>query len=484
MIATISDWIRSLPNWVALAVVFAAPALEASAFFGFLFPGEIAIFVGGVIAYEGRLSLGSVMAAAILGAIIGDTAGYWIGRRYGRRLLHFLFGKVPFVGKRLDRELDRARAYLQRRGGRAVFFGRYTAALRVLVPGLAGMSDMHYPRFLLWNVAGGATWAVLFVLLGYFAGAAWHEVERYASRIGLLLLGLILLVLIVVRVVRRYRSEPERAQALRARLAGIPPVAWGLRRFPAQAAWLGGRFVPRDPAGLPLTVVALVGVGCAVVLAILLPHVSHGNVTYLDASVQRYVLDHRSGWATETNRILTWAGSSAVLTPLVVLGGGVVIVRSRDWRPGVTLLCALGGAIALYNLVKLAVERPRPPASQMLVQVTGSSFPSGHATGSLAVYGMLSAVLWASSSSPRRVLLWLGAFLLAALAGLSRVYLGVHWFTDVLGGWALGGLWLATLLAVLLLARSRRVRRPPDGAEGEGADLAAPSEALSGTEPG
>ena len=178
MIAGISEFIRSLPSWVALLVVFLAPCLESSAFIGFLFPGEIAVFVGGVIAYDGRLGLGAVMAAAVLGAVIGDTVGYWVGRRYGRRLLHFLFGKVSFIRRNLDRELDKAQAYLKRRGGRAVFLGRYTAALRVLVPGLAGMSDMHYPKFLLWNVVGGGTWAVAVVLLGYYAGAAWHQVQK------------------------------------------------------------------------------------------------------------------------------------------------------------------------------------------------------------------------------------------------------------------------------------------------------------------
>jgi membrane protein DedA with SNARE-associated domain/membrane-associated phospholipid phosphatase len=479
MIATISDWIRSLPNWVALAVVFGAPALEASAFFGFLFPGEIAVFVGGVIAYEGRLGLGSVIVAAVAGAVIGDTVGYWVGRRFGRRLLHFLFGKVPFLGKRLDGELDRAQAYLKRRGGRAVFFGRYTAALRVLVPGLAGMSDMHYPRFLFWNVTGGATWAVLFVLLGYFAGAAWHEVERYASRVGLLLLALVVLAFIAVRVVRRYRSDPERARALRARAARVVPVAWLLRRFPEAAAWMGRRFAPREPVGLPLTFVAIVGAACAVSLALLIPGVSHARVTYLDSSVQRFVLDHRTAWATNVNDVVTWLGSTAVLAPLIAFVSAILVIRSRAWRPVAGMLVALGGAIVLYNALKLGIDRPRPPVSHMLVHVGGESFPSGHATAAVAVYGMLAAVLWARWSSPRRILVWPVAFVLASLVGLSRLYLGVHWFTDVLGGYALGGLWLAIVLSAMLVTASRARRTQPDDVFGTDASTPEEPEAVS-----
>src|SRR5204863_1062903 len=130
---------------------------------------------------------------------------------------------------------------VRRRGGRAVFFGRYTAALRALVPGLAGMSDMHYPRFLAWNVAGGATWAILFVLLGYFAGAAWHQVQTYASRVGLVLLALVIVGFVAARAVRRYRTDPEWAGAVRARIGGLGPVTWFRRRFPRSVAWVARR---------------------------------------------------------------------------------------------------------------------------------------------------------------------------------------------------------------------------------------------------
>jgi undecaprenyl-diphosphatase len=92
-----------------------------------------------------------------------------------------------------------------------VFLGRFTAALRVLVPSLAGMSRMHYPTFLAFNVAGAVAWGTAFTLLGYFAGASWRQVERVASRTGLVLLGLVIAgfaLAFVVRRIRRRRS-PE-----------------------------------------------------------------------------------------------------------------------------------------------------------------------------------------------------------------------------------------------------------------------------------
>src|SRR5712691_6460819 len=124
MLASLSDTILHLHGSVALAIVFLVPALEASAFLGFVFPGEIAVLLGGVLAYQGRVSLLSVIVAAVLGAVIGDSIGYLVGRRWGRTLLHGTVGRFPPIKRLLEKHLDAAQAYVRRRKGRAVFFGR------------------------------------------------------------------------------------------------------------------------------------------------------------------------------------------------------------------------------------------------------------------------------------------------------------------------------------------------------------------------
>src|SRR5438093_1630983 len=155
MLAGITEWILSLNGWFALAIVFLVPALEASVFLGFLFPGEIAVILGGVLAFNGRVPLLAVIAAAVTGAIIGDSIGYFVGRRWGRQILRSVGRRVPFLRHRIDEHLESAQAYLRRRGGAAVFFGRFTAAPRVMVPGLAGMAELPYGQFALYNAAGG-----------------------------------------------------------------------------------------------------------------------------------------------------------------------------------------------------------------------------------------------------------------------------------------------------------------------------------------
>jgi membrane protein DedA with SNARE-associated domain len=205
MISTVAEQILTLPAWAALTVVFALPALECSAFVGFVFPGELALILGGVLAYEGRVSLVAVMAAGIGGAAVGDSVGYAVGKRYGQRMLDASVGRFVKVG-----HLDRAKTYLAERGGKAVFFGRFTAALRVLIPGLAGVSGLEYRTFLSFNIASAVGWGSLSVMLGYLAGSSWRHVEQLASRIGLG--ALIVAVLVVLGGVL---ARPQRRSAVR-----------------------------------------------------------------------------------------------------------------------------------------------------------------------------------------------------------------------------------------------------------------------------
>jgi undecaprenyl-diphosphatase len=136
-----------------------------------------------VLANQHKLPLAAVLVAGIAGAIIGDTIGYWVGKRYGEALL----SKIP--NRILKPEhITRAEETIRNFGGKAVFVGRFTAALRALVPGMAGMSRIDYRRFLAWNALGGLLWASAFVILGYLAGSQYTRIEHYANYIGLALL--------------------------------------------------------------------------------------------------------------------------------------------------------------------------------------------------------------------------------------------------------------------------------------------------------
>ena len=195
------EHLLSLPAWLALSVVFVLPALESSVFLGFVVPGEVALLLGGVVAGQGHVALAAVAGAGIAGAIAGDSVGYAVGRRWGRRILEGALGR--FVRAE---HLDRAEHALSERGGWTVLVGRFTVALRVLVPGLAGMGRMPYRRFAVFNVAGAVLWGGLMVLAGYLAGANWRYVEHLFSAVGLGVTAVVVVLLVGVHLIRRRRT--------------------------------------------------------------------------------------------------------------------------------------------------------------------------------------------------------------------------------------------------------------------------------------
>lgn len=196
--AIVEDVLNSVPDWVLYLTVFLLPFLEASVFLGFVFPGETALVFGGVLAGRGQVSLSVLLILAVVGAITGDAVGYSVGRRYGTAL------QASRLGQRIgdDRWLT-TEAFLQRRGGTAVFFGRWTALLRAMVPGAAGMAKLPYRTFFLWNILGGTLWAVACVYGGYLIGDA---VSRYVANFGYVILGLVA-VAVAVHFVQKHRHR-------------------------------------------------------------------------------------------------------------------------------------------------------------------------------------------------------------------------------------------------------------------------------------
>jgi len=185
---------------VVLAVVFALPALEASTLIGVFVPGETAILLGGVLAWYGHVSLPSVLAAASLGAIVGDSVGYWVGSRWGSRIIEGPLGRV--IG---ERRWARARRHLARKGLWTVVVGRFPPVARTLVPVLAGSAHMPYRRFLVGNALGGVVWASAAALAGYLAGDAWQRVERVQQIVGLIALAVAAAALVLLRLRSRRR---------------------------------------------------------------------------------------------------------------------------------------------------------------------------------------------------------------------------------------------------------------------------------------
>jgi membrane protein DedA with SNARE-associated domain len=139
-------------------------------------PGETALIAAAVLASQDHLQIEFVIAIAAAAAIVGDNIGYLLGARLGRRFLE----RPGWFYERRMTAVAAGDALFRSHGGKAVFLGRWVAVLRVWAAWLAGMSDMPWRSFLLWNALGGIAWATCFGLLGYFGGeAAAHVVTRF-----------------------------------------------------------------------------------------------------------------------------------------------------------------------------------------------------------------------------------------------------------------------------------------------------------------
>ena len=207
IVSYVVDKIHSLSPGLVYVVVALLVFGEAALFIGFVLPGETSVIVAGVVASQGRVNFVALCVLVVVAAILGDSVGYFVGQRWGSRLL-----EIQLLQRRRA-DVDSAIAGLQRRGPFYVFLGRFTAFLRAVMPGLAGLSRMQYRRFLVANASGAIIWGVAYSLLGYFAGNALTKIERYASWFGLTLLVVLVVVIVTIFFLRRRRELEHNHEA-------------------------------------------------------------------------------------------------------------------------------------------------------------------------------------------------------------------------------------------------------------------------------
>jgi membrane-associated protein len=202
-VSSLLDGILGLDPLLILAVTGLLVFAEDAVFVGFVVPGETAAVLAGVGAGLGHVALPLSLVVVVAAAIIGDSVGYEVGRRFfGPRVLTH-----RFLARHASR-IERAQGFLRRRGGIAVFLGRFTAFFRAMMPALAGAARMPYRRFLAWNAVGGLVWGTLFVLVGYAAGASYHRVEKQVGRgVAIALVVVVVLALLTWRLRRGERVK-------------------------------------------------------------------------------------------------------------------------------------------------------------------------------------------------------------------------------------------------------------------------------------
>jgi len=404
------------------AVLFVFTLLEGIPLVGMAVPGHIAIIIAGFLARIGTLNLGWVIALSIAGAILGDYAGFLIGRKYG---MGFIDRLRPYFFI-TDDHIARARDLLGRHTGKAMVIGRFTPATRALMPFLVGTGETSAGKFWVFNIIGGVSWAVISVLIGYVFGAGYHAAAGYLGKL------IVVAILAAVIIVWGYRFVNMRFHVFKRYelfalglnlialfiLARMVQDAFSAQSFMANFdIWVSGHIVDPDSATV------LIPTGLAVA----------------------------AYWVTTI-------GSMAVTAAAGVLMGLWLLVKEK-WRSAAIMLASIGTASFAVGTLKEFFMRARPDyAATSILHLAGAvledpSFPSGHAAMAAAFFTAFAYLLAPRMRTwVKRELVILFSVLAIIAIGLSRILLNVHWVSDVIAGWALG-VFLATacILAVRYL---------------------------------
>lgn len=184
-----------------ILIVFA----ETGLFFGFFFPGDSLLFTAGVLASQGFLNIWILIVGCIIAAIIGDTVGYWSGKKYGRSLFErdsgFFFKK---------KRLYEAEIFYEKHGKFAIIIARFVPVVRTFAPIVAGIGKMNYPLFISYNVFGGIFWVSLMVLSGYFLGSVIPDPDKYIIPIAFLIIVLSFFPIIIKMIKYRFGKREVR----------------------------------------------------------------------------------------------------------------------------------------------------------------------------------------------------------------------------------------------------------------------------------
>ena len=388
-----TGWLTANPSWVAVAI-FLVAFIECVAIVGIVVPGTVIMFAIAALAGSGILPLSEVLLLGFLGGLLGDAVSYFVGRRF-----HQNIRQLP--GLRTHPEwMEGAEKYFHRYGIASLLVGRFIGPLRPMLPMIAGMCDMPLPRFVAVSVLAAAGWSIAYLMPGWAAGAA-------------------------IRLPLPEGFWPEAAV-----VGGGLAVLFGLS---IQSSIRQKRYATRLISALSLTLVAALFFGFP-----LLADFDNGLMTLIQ--------EHRS---EATQHIVVFVTSIGDFRAQLLAASLLIIVLAvaRQWRHAAFALTATLGTAIANGILKTFFARARPEV--LLEPLTTYSMPSGHSSAAFALF-MTLGVLAGRGQPVRLRLTWMLVAGIPALAiALSRVYLGVHWPTDILAGMLLAFCVCAASLAFI-----------------------------------
>jgi undecaprenyl-diphosphatase len=451
----------SLGAWTYLLVAVMA-FLETGAFIGLLAPGETVMLVGGLVAGQGEINVVRLIGLAWTMAVAGDVTSFVLGRRLGR---DFLVRHGPKVSISEER-LEKVEGFFARHGGKAILLGRFVGLVRAIAPFLAGSSGLAFRRFLPYDIIGAGLWSSSLILLGYIFWASFDRVVHYAEQGALALATVIVVGTGLTWFVRWIREDANRRRsgafiarhaerpALRPVVAVLLPL-WRFLRRPVM--WVVNRLTPGELGLEVTTLLAMLGVSSFVFAA----NASAAHATGLgvfDADGLRMADQLYADWAVDAATVVTELGSYPVTSAIALLTAFFLLWR-REVSRAVLLVAGQIALFALVHIIKAAFDRPRP--ARPLVDADLSAFPSGHAAYVVTWVAVAVLLTRAMPTVASRFGFVVVSVAIAAVVAATRVYLRVHYPSDVFGGLALGAMVYSILgLALVVVGYVRENAQP------------------------
>ncbi|MCU7813790.1 MAG: LssY C-terminal domain-containing protein [Candidatus Thiodiazotropha sp. (ex Rostrolucina anterorostrata)] len=424
-------WIGENPFWAGLAVFMVAFS-ESVALFGLLIPGVVMMFGFGALIATGTLNFWPVFWWSVAGAVAGDGLSFWLGHHFQERLKGFW----PF--SRYPATLHRGIAFFERYGGKSVAIGRFFGPVRAIIPLVAGMLGMSPLRFLIANLASALVWAPAYLLPGIVLGASLELASEVAFRLVALMLLLLFLAWVLFILVRGlFRLIQPHATNLVQHGFEWGQLHRGFRSISRSLA------DPNHPEARGLAFLATLLLITTSLFVLLTGIVMDGSLAgEMDLLVYKALQSLRTPWGDQLMVIFTNPGD---LSTIFVVGFGLalLLLLQGHRRALYYLLAAVAFGLITPLLLKYSLHIPRPVNAPE--SLGPWSFPSAHVMRSITLYGFLSIMVARTLIKEWRWLPYSIAALLVGGVTLSRLYLGVHWFTDILGSVSLGIAWIALL---------------------------------------
>lgn len=426
--------------WLVFLISFA----ESLAFVGALVPGAVLVALAGFLSAQGYLDLGDLLWFAAGGAMLGDGISYWLGTKGTE------FFRIE--NKILKRShLEKGERFFKEHGNKSIFFGRFIGPIRPIIPFVAGLSKMNKWAFLFWNIVSAFLWAAALLLAGYFFGGAISAITVWSTRVSIFLFALFVLLVILWLLVKKsapfFRFLKSIFLSMKESVIANRDLQNFVKTHPLFFSFLGRRLEKSAFSGLPLTVLSLALLYIIVLfLGVVQDILSSDLIVAADIRVSNLLFAFRDA---KLIAIFLWI---TLLAKWQIAGSAAIVVSVLCWMWKKRIYIAplwmtmIGSALFIF-FGKLITHRPRPETAYY--SENSFSFPSGHSTLAVALYGFIAYILFREIQQwkYKTTALFTSIGIIFAV-GLSRLYLGEHFLSDVWGGYLLGLMWLIIGMSV------------------------------------